>query len=236
MGMLIADNLAPLFASSAVLAALMQRDLTGEGQFIEVSMFDCLVSVLWDDPIEYILEHGQPSRAGNRLLRAAPWNAYPTRDGYVMICAGQNDHWRRLAELMGRAELAADARFATVEARLEHVEELDAQVEQWTRPRRRQEIVEACQAARVPCGPVNELEDLVRDPHLRERGLLKPLPHPTQGHVPGASAADYPVRFSGFKAGYDQPAPLVGQHTREVLSRLGLSSEEITRLEEKGII
>ncbi|MEK7214649.1 MAG: CoA transferase, partial [Chloroflexota bacterium] len=120
-GILVADNFAPLFAGIAVLAALRQRDATGEGQFIEVSLFDCLVSLVWDEPIELLAAQGKPARMGNRLSRSAPWNTYPATDGHVMICAPQQDHWERLTQLMGRPDLLLDPRFTTLELRIKHV-------------------------------------------------------------------------------------------------------------------
>ncbi|MSQ27529.1 MAG: CoA transferase [Dehalococcoidia bacterium] len=235
-GILVADNFAPLFAGIAVLAALRQRDATGEGQFIEVSLFDCLVSLVWDEPIELLATQGKPARMGNRLSRSAPWNTYPATDGDVMICAPQQDHWKRLTQLMGRPDLLEDPRFTTLELRIKNVVPLDEAVAAWTRQRPRATIVDACQAAHIACGPVNDLEDLVNDPQVQARGLLQPLLHPAHGPVPGAGAPAYPVRFSGFPAGFSRAAPAVGQDTDAVLARAGFSLEQIANLRTLGIV
>lgn len=236
-GLLVADTYAPLFALSGILAALRHRDQTGEGQFIEVSMFDCLVSLMWDEPIEFFVENDVSVRSGNRLLRIAPWNTYQCNDGFVVICAGQHEHWRHLCEVMERVTLFSDPRFASMESRLENVDALDREIEAWTRQRSRHEVVHACQTAAVPCGPVNEIRDLIDDPHLRARGLLQPLLHPLSGKVANAKAAGFPVRFSGFDVEFDQPAPAMGQHTSEILSNdLGMSKEQIIELESKKAI
>ncbi len=235
-GILVADNFAPLFAGIAILAALRQRDATGEGQFIEVSLFDCLVSLVWDEPIELLAAQGKPPRMGNRLSRSAPWNTYPAADGHVMICAPQQDHWERLTQLMQRPELLDDPRFTTLELRIRNVDPLDEAIAAWTVRHTKEAVVTACQRAHIACGPVNELNDLVEDPQVEGRALLQPLLHPTHGRVPGAWAPAYPVRFSGFPAGFSRPAPLVGQDNVSVLSKIGLSPDEIDDLKQKGVI
>ena len=236
-GLIVGDTYSPLFALSGILAALRQRDRTGEGQFIEVSMFDCLAALVWDEPIEFYVEHGIKGRSGNRFLRMAPWNTYPATDGHVVICAGQQAHYHRVCELIGQPALVADPRFATMEDRLKNHDQLDAIVAGWTAARSRAVVVAACQEMGIPCGPVNELADLVRDPQLEARGMMKPLEHPTEGIVPGARAADFPVRFSGFSADHVAPAPVLGQHTGAVLGGdLGLSAERLAELDREGVI
>lgn len=235
-GILVADHYAPLFAGIAVLAALRQRDQTGEAQFIEVSLFDCLVSLVWDEPIELMAAQDTPPRMGNRLSRSAPWNTYACSDGLVMICAPQQDHWERLTGLMGTPDLVQDPRFRTLEQRIANVVALDAAIEGWTRGHTRAGVVAACQGQHIACGPVNGLADLVSDPQVAARGLLEPLRHPEHGLVPGARAPRYPVRFSGFAAGFDRPAPAVGQHSVEVLREAGFSEGEVAELAAAGVI
>jgi len=236
-GLVVADNVAPLFALTGILAALRVRDRTGEGDFVEVSMFDSLISMVWDEPIEHFVNHHINMRTGNRFLRMAPWNSYAASDGHVVICAGQQDHWVKVCALIGQPELAEDRRFATMEARLAHVEELDALVGGWVALHTRQNVVARCQEVGVPCGPVNELPDLMADPHLAARNLLKPLMHPLYGEIEGARVADFPVRFAGTPQSKTTPAPLLGQHTGSVLgTRLGLSPEQLEALAAQGII
>ncbi len=236
-GLIVGDTYAPLFALSGILAALRHRDRTGEGQLIEVSMFDCLVSLIWDEPIEYYVDHEIKGRSGNRFLRMAPWNAYRSSDGYIIICAGQQEHFRRVCEVIGRPELATDARYREMEDRLRNFAELDGIIEDWTRNQTRQAAVALCQKAGIPCGPVNELVDLVNDPHLKARELLKPLLHPRYGEIPGASVARFPTRFSGFETAALKPAPALGEHTEQILTEtLGLSRETILDLAKDGVV
>ena len=114
---------------------------------------------------------------------------------------------------------------------------LDEEIEKWTAQQTRASAVSACQRAAIPCGPVNELADLVEDPHLRARGLLEPLQHPSYGPVPGANVAGFPLRFSGFDATYRKSAPALGQDTREVLvETLGIAPERLADLVARGIV
>jgi crotonobetainyl-CoA:carnitine CoA-transferase CaiB-like acyl-CoA transferase len=236
-GLLVGDTVAPLYAMIGIMAALRMRDRTGVGEFVEVSMFDCLVSMLWDEPLEYFAANDIRMRSGNRFLRMAPWNSYPASDGHVVICAGQQDHWIRVCKLIGRPELVEDPRYASMEARLDHVAEVDALVEAWTATRTRAEIVERCQADSIPCGPISELPDLIADPHLQARGLLKPLMHPLHGAIPGAHAVDFPVRYGNMPPPDPAPAPMLGQHTVAILQeRLKLSREQIDKLVALGVI
>ena len=236
-GLIVGDTYAPLFALSGILAALRHRDKTGEGQLIEVSMFDCLVSLIWDEPIEYYVDHGINGRSGNRFLRMAPWNAYRSSDGYIIICAGQQQHFVRVCEVIGRPEVAMDPRFAEMEDRVRNFAELDRMIEDWTKDQSRHAAVEICQKAGIPCGPVNELVDLVNDPHLKARELLKPLLHPRYGEIPGASVAAFPIRFSGFETAAVKPAPALGEHTEQILTQtLGMSAETIKNLAENAVI
>jgi CoA:oxalate CoA-transferase len=236
-GIILADQVAPLFAAMSILAALRTREASGRGQFLEVSMFDCLLSLVWDEPIEYLSSSGRDVRVGNRLQRMAPWNTYPVRDGWIVICIARSGQWERLAEIMGRSDLSSDPRFDSVEHRLANVDALDAEIAAWTGGLSRREVVECCQRRGVPCGPVNELPDLLMDPQVKYREILQSLPHPTEGRVRGATAAVYPVRFSGQAPVQVQPAPMLGEHNREILvGLLGLSDGELADLSSAGVV
>jgi crotonobetainyl-CoA:carnitine CoA-transferase CaiB-like acyl-CoA transferase len=236
-GLNVADILPALFASTAILAALRRRDRTGIGESIEVAMFDCLVSLLWDEPLEYYVERDMPSRSGNRFLRFAPWNTYAARDGHIVLCSGQQAHFATLCRLMGRPELIDDERFSSMARRIQHVDEIDAEIGRWVAVHDRAELIARCQSAGVVCGPVNELVDVVNDPGIAARGMIKPLLHPVFGAVANAGAPEYPVRFASGSLEFTDAAPALGQHTRAVLhDLLGLSRSEIDALAQRGVV
>ena len=235
-GFLAGDGVAPLFATSAILAAIRQRDKTGEGQFIDVSMLDCLASMVWDAPMDYIASNARTARVGNQMA-LVPANAYECKDGTVVIMAGQQHQWARLTALMGREELTKDPRFATLDDRMANVLEVDRLVNEWTGTLTKEQAVRACEAVGLACGPVNTIPELLSDPHLKSRGLVDPLSHPLMASTSVATAAGYPVKFGKFQASFDDPAPTQGQHTAEVLSGLlKLTASELAQLAEEKVI
>jgi len=160
-----------VYAAAAILAALRHRAVTGQGQRIDMALYDVAVNALLTFlPLVFT---GRPaSRAGNRHPTLAPWNAYRAADGWVLICAPTNDQWRRLAAVMGTPDLATEPGFATTTARFENVAALDARIGSWTALRTVAQVVAAVDAAGIPCGPIHELADLERDPNLIHRGTL----------------------------------------------------------------
>ncbi|CAN5444096.1 CaiB/BaiF CoA-transferase family protein [soil metagenome] len=235
-GLSIASMLPALFGSTAILAALRRRDLTGQGDMIEIAMFDCLVSLLWDEPVEYFGARSVPP-GGNRFVRFAPWNTYRAADGEVVICAASQAHFVALCGVMERGDLLGDKRFDKPANRVANVDALDAEVTRWTLQHDKATVIDRCQSADIVCGPVNRLEDLASEPGIVARGLVKPLQHPVHGAIAGAGAVDYPVRFENIDASYQQAAPLLGQHTSVVLEELlGLSRDEVGLLAARRIV
>ena len=187
-----------------------------------------------------MLDHGPealPERTGNLItnLAYAPYNLYPAKDGHVTVFCYTERHWERLAELMDRAELAHDPRFATRTERAKRIEEVDAIVGDWTRTRDRAEVMETLNEAGVPCAPVKTLREVSEDPHLFERGAEVRVPHPEKGTVQLTTS---PIRLHGSaRRGIDRLAPELGQDTDRVLQEvLGMSEGEIEGLHESGVI
>ena len=228
----VGDTGAGLHCLIGILAALNQRHATGRGQRIEVSMQDSVINF---NRIVFAgqLMLGKPvPRTGNQssLGAAAPSELYQCKPGgpndYVMIYSTRagNWHWQRLLKVMGREDLANDPRFATPKLRVKHAQDVDALVSEWCSQRTKIEAMETLQNAGVPAGAVLDTQELMEDPHLRKRGMFAPVEHPTRGKfaIPG-----WPVKMSDSRVPV-KTAPLLGQHTGEVLSEwLGLSAEEI---------
>lgn len=160
-----------VYAAAAILAALRHRSVTGQGQRIDMALYDVAVNALLTF-LPLVFTGRAAGRAGNRHPTLAPWNAYPAADGWVLICAPTNDQWRRLAAVMGAPDLAAAPGFATTTARFENVAALDARIGAWTAPQSVAQVVAAVDAAGIPCGPIHALADLERDPNLIHRGTL----------------------------------------------------------------
>jgi len=228
----VGDTGAGLHCLIGILAALNQRHATGRGQRIEVSMQDSVINF---NRIVFAgqLMMGKPvERTGNQssLGAAAPSELYRCKPGgpndWIMVYSTRagNWHWQRLLKLMARDDLANDPRFATPKLRVKHAQVVDALVGEWCAQRTKIEAMETLQNAGVPAGAVFDTQELMEDPHLRKRGMFAEVEHPTRGKfaIPG-----WPVKMSDSRVPVTT-APLLGQHTEEVLSEwLGLSAAEI---------
>lgn len=236
-GSALADSIGGTFAFGAVAAALLHRERAGEGQWVDVSMADCLLSMVLDEPLDCYEALGLPERLGNRIMRLSPFNAYPAKDGWLVIGSGTDAHWRGVLRALGREDLEDDARYADLSGRVTRSGEVDALIEAWTKERGVEEALSALRRRGVICGRVNGIRDILVWPHLEARNMLEDLPHPTLGRLDGVKAAGFPLKFSETPGGYGAPAPLQGQHSAEVLGGwLGLDEKEIEALRRKGVI
>ena len=234
----LADQVTPLFAAMSLLAALRQRDQTGQGQFLDVSMMDCMVSMLWMEPLSLYSQLGLPLRVGNTGSRHGPMDSYPTRDGWILLVAASNPGFRQLATALDQPDLVDDPRFRSGTLRAAHKAELDAIVRAWTSRHTTQEALDHLRAHGVACAPINFPADVAADPHVQARDLLHPIPHPT---VPGLAAGEmprFPVRFVEAEIGVDRPgAPTLGGDNEAILGGwLGYSEAELTELRRAGVI
>ena len=232
----IMDIMGGIHFAAGILAALHQRDRTGCGLQMETSLFESAIAPLTAQISAYRAHGGKYDRAGNRApnLAFSPYNCYPARDGHVLLLTSDNRRWRALCRLMGREDLAEDERFATNAARRTRADEVDALVGAWTRQHAKHDLMRMCGAADVTCGAVQTVEEVLHDPHLRERGILKDIEHPTAGTV---TVLGPPWRFDGEQPPTTAPSPDLGEHN-DVVYRdlLGLSAAEISQLKDDGVI
>lgn len=236
-GVAVADFAGGTHLALAVVAALHQRTLTGEGQRADVSMQDALLPYLTSNISGY-LSHGDehPARTGNRhgSLSVSPYNVYPASDGFVAILCAADRHWTRLCEVMGRHDLAIDPTLLLMTGRAGRTTEVDKFVEAWTIGRTRTEIVDALIASGVPVAPVLTVPEVLEDKHLTERGMIQTMEHPTLGTI---QAFGSPIRLSGSDPVKPTPSPLLGEHSDQVLERfLGLSPERLAELHAADVI
>ncbi len=236
-GISFGDTVPALYAVIGILAALRERDRTGTGSVVDIAMHDSLVAMLMVEPVEAQVEWGFPLRTGSRIPRLAPCNVYRCRDGYVALNAAPPRLWKRLAQLIDSPELS-DPALMPLAARLERQDWLDQQVGKWVAGFGVDELMAATARQGVPCARVAEkIDELINDPSLIARSMLHPLEHPTLGVVPGVFAPSVPIHTPGEENPPLGRAPLLGEHTHEILAReLGLSAEEISELEAKKLI
>jgi formyl-CoA transferase len=236
-GISFGDTVPSLYAVIGILAALRERDRTGKGGVVDIAMHDTLVAMLMVEPVEAQVEWGFPLRTGSRIPRLAPCNVYRCRDGYVALNAAPPRLWKRLAQAIDKPDLR-DPGLVPLARRLERQDWLDDQVAAWVANYRVDELLELTSRAGVPCARVAErIEELLDDASRGPAGMLEPLEHPTCGVLPGLHAPRVPIGSPGETPRSLSRAPLLGEHTREVLSKtLGLSEEEINSLQSRNIV
>jgi formyl-CoA transferase len=230
----IGDSGTGMHCVIGILAALMQRHTTGEGQHVEVSMQDAVVNLIRVALRDH-QRFGKPlQRAGNQL-NAVPATTYRCAPGgpndYVMLLA-QQQMWHALLKTIGREDLIGDARYETAEARAKHVDEVNAVIEAWTSTRNKHEVTKILSAAGVPCGAVQDTGEVLNDPHLHAREMIVEVPHPVRGSY---LTAGNPVKLSASPTKIES-APLLGQHNQEVLTSLGYGEADIAALKAAGAI
>ncbi|MGH7318796.1 MAG: CaiB/BaiF CoA transferase family protein [Candidatus Rokuibacteriota bacterium] len=229
----IADCAAAFLAFGAVNAALVHRFRTGRGQHLDVSLLASTLALL-PDPVAHYFESGKrPGREGNRNPHLTPAEAFRTRDGYITVVLMSPDQWSRFCRVLGDETLGVDPRFATNAERLAHHAELKGRIEAVLSTAPTAEWVARFEASAIAAGPIYEFDEVFTDPQVRHLGLVTEIPQPGAGPV---RILGFPFRASATPADIRRPAPLLGEHTAEVLEELGLPRSEIERLAAAGAI
>jgi len=234
IGMSSSDLAAGVSVVGAVLAALRERERTGAGMHIDLAMADVGVWMTQNAWPEVFHGAGHPQRTGNRSPDACPHDLYATSDGYVAIAAEDDAMWQRLAGVVGGAALQSDARFATLTSRLANVDALDALLGAWAAGQESAAAAAACQAVQVCAAPVQKLRDIVADADVRARRLVMEVDHPLGGRM---KVLGNPLRLTGTPTAVAGAAPVLGEHTAEVLREwLRLAADRIDALRTAGVI
>ncbi|WP_017613188.1 CaiB/BaiF CoA transferase family protein [Nocardiopsis salina] len=234
VGIAVNDIAAGATAIYSIMAAELSRRSTGKGDYIDVSLLESgLAWTVWESGA-YFGSGEVPTATGTRHRRSTPYQAYATNDGYVTIGANNERLWKRLvSDVLERPEWLEDDRFATLSARMEHIDELQDAIEAITTTAGTRHWMDLLDQAGVPGGPVLTYDEALADPHVRARGLIAEVEHPVIG--PMRTIAP-PTKFGEIDFSIVSAAPLLGQHSREVLAESGLSEEEIQDLLENGTV
>ncbi|MCP5092948.1 MAG: CoA transferase [Gammaproteobacteria bacterium] len=234
VGVAIADIMAGMYAATAILAALNARELSGEGQYIDVPLYDSQVAWLANQAMNYLVGGVAPRRLGTAHPNLVPYQAFSTLDGDLMLAVGNDRQFGACVECLGQAALANDARFAGNSDRIANRDELVALLENAFRTRTTAHWLAALSDAGVPAGPINDIEKVLSNTHAEERGLVRHLTNSVGQDVPAVSN---PVDFSATPVSYDRAPPLLGEHTEEVLREwVGYSGQMIAELREAAAI
>jgi len=237
IGVPFADLTAPLFGVIGVLAAIHQAQRTGIGQYVDVSMLGVMTMLVSGEPFDLLSRCGVPQRTGLTVPRLAPFGMYPTKDGYVAICAPTEAFAQALFQAIGQGELINDPRFAKRDDRVLNVAEIDSILRAFTCSRNSAEVVAALDKWGVPAAEVRDPEVAVRDPRVVSRGETVPLAHPKYGMVEDVYGMGLPIKFSRAEAGFDAPPPELGEHNHAVYcGLLGYSEERLAELQSLQVI
>ena len=234
IGVALSDVLTGLYTTIAALAAVRERDRTGQGRHVDMALFDVTVAATANQAMNFLATGTAPGRMGNAHPNIVPYQSFKTADDHVIVAVGNDAQFDRFCHAGGRPDLAGDARYATNAGRVAHREELVAEIADMMATRTRAAWLADLEAVGVPCGPINDLAQIFSDPQTRHRGTRIALSHAEAGTVPGVAN---PIRYVGHPHDYPGAAPVLGEHTETVLADvLGLDASAIAALREAEVI
>lgn len=233
VGVAVADLFTGMYAATSILAALRHRDLTGQGQAIDMALLDTQVAMLANLGANYLVTGVAPQRAGNAHQNIVPYQVFEVADGHMILAVGNDGQFAKYCEVAGRPDLAQDPRFVRNADRVRHRAVLVPLLADIMRQRKRADWLAALEAAKVPCGPINDLAEVFADPQVQARGMTVQMPHPLADTVRLVAS---PMKFSATPVQYRRPPPLLGEHTDEVLAEAGLDPVEISALRAAGVL
>ncbi len=233
VGVAVSDLLSGLYTAIAILAALVHQSRTGEGQSIDMALFDCQVAALANQATNYLAGGMNPTRLGNAHPNIVPYQVFATVNGHLILAIANDNQFRRFARVAGAEALAKDNRFATNAERVRHRDVLIGLLKPILLRHTTHEWIDRLEAANVPCGPINRIDEVFADPQTIFRGLAQTADHAVAGPIRLAAS---PLRLVKTPPEYRSAPPTLGQHTEEVLSALGIGSQELSRLRASGTI
>ncbi|SDF33856.1 CaiB/BaiF CoA transferase family protein [Sporolituus thermophilus] len=227
VGASVGDIIAGMFTAYGIMMALFHRERTGEGQKIDVGMLDCQVAILENAIARYVTSGVVPGPLGNRHPSITPFSSFTAKDGYIIVGAGNDRLWERLCNILGRPDLIKDERFDTNARRTANAKELTTILNEIFKEKTIAEWLTALEEAGLPCAPINTIDKIVNDPHIQAREMIVEVEHPVAGKLkmPGV-----PVKMSATPGSVEFPAPLLGQHTYEIIREvLGWDDTKISQ-------
>jgi len=232
-GIPIADLTAGLFAAQGVMTALLEREVSGKGQWVQVSLLAAQIAMMDFQAARYLMDKDVPQQAGNDHPTSIPTGVFATSDGHVNIAAAGEVIWKRLAQALGLEHLITDPLYATGKARSTNRHTLNAALEAVTRTRTSAEWVETLEREGVPCGPIYAMDQVFADPQVQHLRMAQAVPHPQLGDIALVGQA---IKLSRTPAELKTAAAALGEHTDQVLAELGRTPEEIAALHAEGVV
>ena len=233
VGMPIMDLMTGMWAAVGVLAALARRNETGEGEFIDLAMLDVMVATIANQGMNYLVSGKTPQRMGNKHPNIQPQDVFQCTDGQMVLAVGNDGQFVSFCQAMNRPDLASDSRFITNSARVVNLEALMEILVDEIGKRSRAECINALRAHGVPCGPINTIPEILAEPQIIHREMLRYLPHPTAGKVPQIVS---PLKLKQNPLAFNDAPPLLGADTQAVLQEIGVTPEQYAALLARGVL
>ena len=220
VGVAVSDIFTGVYSAVGILAALAQRERTGKGAYVDTALVDSTVGVLANQALNYLVSGKIPQRIGNTHPNIVPYQEFPVSDGHIIVATGNDSQYVKFCQVLGGPELAQDPKYKTNSDRLACRDELTAKLAVLTRKMTRSELLSKLEAMKVPAGPINNLEEVFKDPQVIARGMKLDLKSKAAkgGTIPGVRS---PIVIDGWRAASDKPSPLLGEHTAEILREIG---------------
>ncbi|HJY83383.1 MAG TPA: CoA transferase [Candidatus Binatia bacterium] len=232
VGIPVADLSAGLLAAQGVLVALLERERSGEGQWVHTSLLEAMVSMLDFQATRWLIGKEVPPQAGNNHPTGIPTGTFKVKDGHINIAASGQHMWKRLCDALDAAQLYEDSRFSTPGRRSQNRDALTVALEEKLRTKTSSEWIVALNAAGVPCGPILTIDQVFANEQVQHLELAHEIDHPQLGAI---QVLGLPVTLSRTPGAIRTPTPEKGEHTDEILRELGMSAEEVRRLHEEGV-
>lgn len=234
VGVAVSDLMSGMYALSAILGALYEREQSGQGQAIDLALLDTQIAALANQSLNYLISGVPPGRRGTAHPNIVPYQAFATADGYLMLAVGNDRQFASFCGVAGKPELVADEHYRTNAGRVANRGALIPEIDRLCRQKTTRQWLDALAPVGVPCGPINNLAEVFDEPQVKHRKMRFDLPHPQGGQVPQVRN---PVLYSRTNLEYRDPPPLLGQHTAEVLGQeLGVTASEFETLRSDGVV
>lgn len=233
VGIPIIDLITGSYATIGMLAALANREVTGEGEYIDLAMLDVQVSLLSNQAMNFLMSGKTPKRNGNAHPNIQPQDVFRCADGQMVLVVGNDRQFEKLCEVIGQPELTTDERFKDNASRVRNLHVLRPILDQAFLQHDRSHWTHAFDVVDVPCGPINTVPEALEDPQVVHRQMVRQLPHPVTGHV---SQVMTPFQFKNASIRDDLAPPLLGEHSDEILKELGFSPERIALFKSKNVV
>jgi len=221
-GVAVTDVITGLYAALAIMGAIQERDRSGLGQFIDLALLDCHISMLANQNLNYMTSGVAPTRAGNAHQNVVPYQVFEAKDGYLIVAVGNDSQFRSYSQAIGHPELATDPKYQTNSTRITNRDELIPFLEKIMLTRTRDEWISTLEKVGVPCGPIQTIDQVFDHPQVKSRQIWREIPHPVAGVSPTTAN---PINYSDTPIQYTRHAPGLGEHTDEILREFGLKTD-----------